>query len=384
MTIHFTSGTSGNEKGVAITYGAYHYACQNAISTMTVTPRDRLMSYLPLAHIAERMMIEGNAIFSGARVFFAHSLTTFAHDLQNAKPTAFMSVPRLWKNFQTAIHAKIPPALLNTLLAIPGVNLLTRWLIRRVLGLTNARLTGSGAAAMPVDLLKWYEKIGIPISEAWGLTETCGLSAMNYPYRSERAGTIGDAVPGTTMKVSDQGELLIKSIGVFQGYVNDEDANQIAFDEDGFFRTGDIAEWDHRIKGWRLSGRKNDTFKSSKGKFINPAHIETLLLMHPLVEQGCVIGEGRKQPIAIVQLANATPPNASTEQALLELRKTVNEQLEKHEQLDSILISANLWTPENELITPTMKVKRKKVNAFFAKSLQIENFSPVHWLEKID
>ena len=106
--------------------------------------------------------------------------------------------------------------------------------------------------------------------------------------------------------------------------------------------------------------------------------------MHPLVEQGCVIGEGRKQPIAIVQLANATPPNASTEQALLELRKTVNEQLEKHEQLDSILISANLWTPENELITPTMKVKRKKVNAFFAKSLQIENFSPVHWLEKID
>ena len=384
MTIHFTSGTSGNEKGVAITYGAYHYACQNAISSMTVSPSDRMMSYLPLAHIAERMMIEGNAIFSGARVYFVHSLATFARDLQAAKPTAFMSVPRLWKNFQTAIHAKIPAPILNRLLATPGINKLIQKLLRRVLGLSHARLTGSGAAAMPIELLRWYEKIGIPISEAWGLTETCGLSAMNYPYRSERAGTIGEAVPGTTMKVSHQGELLIKSEGVFHGYVDDNEANLAAFDDDGFFKTGDIAQWDHHIKGWRLSGRMNDSFKCTKGKFVSPAHIETLVQRHSLVEQVCVIGEGRKQPIALVQLATKTQPNADTEKALLQLRAEVNAQLEKHEQLDSLVISANVWTPENELLTPTMKVKRKRVITFFHQPLQAERFAPVHWLDKVN
>ena len=383
MTIHFTSGTNGPAKGVELTYQAYHYACQNTQQSMNVSAEDRFLSYLPLAHIAERMMIQGNAVFSGAPTYFVSSLDNFVTDLKYAKPTAFMSVPRLWKNFQTGIHSKIPPRVLDTLLSTPGISWVMKKLVRKLLGLSSARLTGSGAAAMPVELLKWYERIGIPISEAWGLTETCGLSTMNYPYDPKKAGTIGNAVPGTDIKLAADGELLIKSKGLFQHYADNAEATDVAFDQDGYFRTGDLAQWNEQTSAWQLLGRKNDTFKTSKGKFVNPAHIETQLNQNDLIEQSCVVGEGRKQPLALVQLASNEGENKSTADKLTQVLQTLNSQLEKHEQLEAIYVSQNAWTPENNMVTPTLKIRRRRIAENYQALLPETTGSEIGWLEKI-
>jgi long-subunit acyl-CoA synthetase (AMP-forming) len=368
MTIHQTSGTNGQPKGVELTFGAYHYACQQATEALAVSEQDRLISYLPLAHIAERMMIQGNAVFSGAQVYFVHSLATFAKDLRRAKPTAFMSVPRLWKNFQMAIEQKLPAPLLKTFMKYAVTRKLLGKLIRHLLGLRYARLTGSGAAAMPIELLQWYERIGIPISEAWGMTETCGLSAMNYPYRPERAGTIGQPIPGTEMKLSPEGEVLIRSKGITRAYFDDPAATHNAFTEDGFFKTGDKATWDETRQAWQLIGRMNDSFKSAKGKYVHPQVIESRLLTSPLIEQACVVGEGMAQPVAIVQLPESTLLDKFMEQ-LHTLLADVNSALEHHEQLARVFVSKEMWTPENQLLTPTMKPRRGNVSALIADHL---------------
>ena len=365
MTIHFTSGTSGKAQGVKLSYGAYHYACQNTRTAMKVTPEDRFLSYLPAAHIAERMMIQGNAVYSGAQLFFANDLSTFAADLKRAQPTAFMSVPRLWKNFQTAIHAKLPPSLVNTLLAIPGLNRLFGRLVRRLLGLSHARLTGSGAAAMPIDLLTWYEKLGIPISEAWGMTETCGLATMNYPFQSIAKGTVGQPVPQTEIRVSNEGELLIRSPGLFSGYFNDDDATQAAFNDAGFFHTGDIGQWQDPQQGWALTGRLRDPFKTSKGKFVNPGPIETRLQQEPLIDLACVFGENQPQPIAAVQLNQPPERIQGLTEVLENALATINRSLDSHEQLSALLVSDKAWTVESGWLTPTQKVRRRPISAHY-------------------
>jgi len=173
MTIVFTSGSTGSPKGVALSFGAYHYACNNSVRVLSVGRDDRLLSFLPIAHIAERMMIQGSAVYAGAQVSFVESAQTFARDLRRAQPTAFMAVPRLWKKFQTTIEARIPSPLLRTLLTIPGVRQWVQNRVRSALGLQHARLIGSGAAPLNESLIRWYQRLGIEICEGWGLTETC-------------------------------------------------------------------------------------------------------------------------------------------------------------------------------------------------------------------
>lgn len=366
MTIHFSSGTNGEPKGAELTYGAYFYACHHATTAMQVTQDDRLLSYLPLAHIAERMMIQGNGLYSGAQVYFVHSLESFVTDLNAAQPTAFMSVPRLWKNFQTAIHSKIPPPILNTLLRLPLLNTVIKRVVRNKLGLKHTRIPGSGAAAMPLDLLRWYHRLDIPISEAWGMTETCGLSTMNYPFRAERMGTVGEPLPGTELKVDEHGEVWIRSTAVFRGYVNDEVATAASFDADGYFRTGDKATWDDNVQGWRLQGRINESFKTAKGEFVHPQMIESQLLQFPDIEHACVMGEGAAQPLAVVQLATDALASVADSEHLEGIRKALNRGLAKHEQLSAIHSSDVIWSVENQLLTPTLKMRRQAVMRRFS------------------
>lgn len=381
MTIHFTSGTSGAAKGVKLSYGAYHYACRNTRSAMAVSPEDRFLSYLPAAHIAERMMIQGNAVYSGAQLFFANSLATFANDLKRAQPTAFMSVPRLWKNFQTAIHSKLPPVLVNTLLSIPGINRLFGKLVRRLLGLSHARLTGSGAAAMPVELLAWYEKLGIPIAEAWGMTETCGLATMNFPFESDAKGSVGRPVPETDIRLNSDGELTIRSPGLFSGYLDDDAATRAAFDQDGYFRTGDRGRWNAQKNGWELTGRLRDQFKTSKGKFINPGPIETQLQQEPLIDLACVFGELQPQPVAAIQLSEAPQAIDKLTEQLLETLARINSSLDPHERLSALMVSDKAWSVDSGLLTPTQKVRRANVSQRFLPQLPSTIEHPVIWLK---
>ena len=365
MTILYTSGSTGRPKGVVTSYGAYEYASRTGAEMMGVVPEDRALSYLPLAHVTERTVIVGPAIYSGYRLFFVDRLETFLADLLRAEPTLFISVPRLWVQFQIGVHKKIPPNRLDLLLKIPVIGKRVARKVRKGLGLDSCRLVGSGTAPISPLTLRWYENIGVHISEGWGMTETTGLSCTNLPFRNECIGTIGVPLPGTEMKLSDEGEILIRCPGLFTEYYKQPELTAEVFTADGFFHTGDKGEWDEDVQAFRITGRVKDLFKSGKGKYVAPVPIEGKLGGNPLIEQVCVMGAGLRAPVAVV-VPSAAAREASRESVDSSLETTlreVNDTLESHERLSTIYVVDDPWTIENGLLTPTMKIKRDKLEA---------------------
>jgi long-subunit acyl-CoA synthetase (AMP-forming) len=360
MTILYTSGSTGKPKGVVISYNAYCYTSTVAAATIEVTSDDHLFSYLPLAHITERTCTEGPAIYSGSEVSFTESLKTFQADLKRASPTVFISVPRLWVKFQSGIHAKIPPARLKLLLSIPVVGRLIAKKIRNELGFGNCRSFGSGSAPISPLTLKWYEKLGINIGEGWGMSETTGFACGNTPFEARRIGTIGVPLEGTEMKLSHEGEILLRSPGLFTEYYKQPGLTREVMTEDGFFHTGDKAEWDEALQAFRITGRVKDIFKSAKGKYVTPVPIEASLSGNPLLEQICVMGSGLPAPVAVVVLSEAAVhlPRENVEASLKATLIDVNRHLESHERLSHMVVVDDEWTTENGLLTPTLKVKR--------------------------
>jgi long-subunit acyl-CoA synthetase (AMP-forming) len=365
MTILYTSGSTGRPKGVVISYGAYEYASTTGAEKMGIMPEDRALSYLPLAHVTERTVIVGPAFYSGFQLFFSDRLETFLDDLLRAEPTLFISVPRLWVQFQTGVHRKIPPARLQLLLKIPVIGKRVARKVRKGLGLDSCRLVGSGTAPISPLTLRWYESIGVHISEGWGMTETSGLSCTNLPFRNECIGTIGAPLPGTEMKLSDKGEVLIRCPGLLTEYYKQPELTAEVFTDDGFFHTGDKGEWQEDIQAFRITGRVKDLFKSGKGKYVAPVPIEGKLAGNPLIDQVCVMGAGLRAPVAVV-VPSAAAREASRESSSSSFEKTlreVNGMLESHERLSTIFVVEDPWTIENGLLTPTMKIKRDKLEA---------------------
>ena len=381
MTILYTSGSTGNPKGVVISFGAYAYASMAARDIVDVSTEDHMFSYLPLAHVTERTVTAGPAIYGGTRCSFVESLKTFQQDLKRASPTIFISVPRLWVKFQTGVHSKIPPAKLDRLLSIPIVGGIVSKKIRRELGFENCRSFGSGSAPISPLTLEWYRKLGVNIGEGWGMSETSGLSCGNTPFQARRIGTIGVPVAGTEIKLSDEGEVLIKSPGLFTEYFKQPELTAEVFSEEGFFHTGDKAEWDKDLEAFRITGRVKDIFKSAKGKYVTPVPIESKLSGNPLLEQVCVMGAGLPAPVAVAVLSDAAHA-MSREDVEANLKTTlseVNQSLESHERLGRIIVVDDEWTTENGLLTPTLKVKRDVLEDKY-RELISENFdSPVVW-----
>jgi len=360
LSIMYTSGSTGKPKGVVVTLGAYNYASQTNVTVAGLAESDRFISYLPLAHITERAVIQGPALYCGSTVYFVESLDTFQHDLQTARPTKFLSVPRLWTKFQTGVYKKLPPTKLKILLAIPGLNKLIAKKIRQGLGLDECDLFGSGTAPISPATLHWYHRIGIPISEGWGMTETCGLSCTNITFNPSMLGTIGNPIPGTEIKVSDQGELLIRTPGLFKEYYKQPELTKESFTEDGFFKTGDKVERDEKLQAFRITGRVKDLFKTEKGKYVAPVPIESKLADNPNIEQICVMGSGQPQPVAVVVLSE-NGQELTKEDATVSLETTLNKvnlTLEAHEKLARVIVADSDWTIDNGLLTPTMKIKR--------------------------
>ena len=382
MTILYTSGSTGQPKGVVISYGAYEYASTVGADTMEITSADRALSYLPLAHITERTVIAGPAFYSGYPLFFVDKLETFLTDLLRCEPTLFISVPRLWVQFQIGVHKKMPPEKLDRLLKIPFLGKRVARKVREGLGLGSARLIGSGSAPISPLTLRWYEKIGVNISEGWGMSETSGLACTNMPFRSEGIGTIGQPLPGTEMKLSDEGEVLIRSPGVFTEYYKQPDLTAEVFTNDGFFHTGDKADWNEDIQAFRITGRVKELFKSGKGKYVAPVPIEGKLAGNPLVDQVCVMGAGLRAPVAVVVPSAAAAEMSRDDVAgsLEETLRAVNDMLESHEKLASVFVVDDPWTIENDLLTPTMKFKRDKLEARYADVIRQEGGAIV-WAE---
>lgn len=359
FSLIYTSGSTGNPKGVELTYRNIGFSGTTAVRNLGFTPQDRLISYLPLAHITERAMIEYASLNHGCTVTFNESLDTFQEDLRSANPSMFISVPRLWMKFQSGILAKIPPQKLDRMLRIPVLSSLVKKKIKAQLGLTNARLCGSGAAPISPAVLEWYCKLGIPISEGFGMSETSGLAISNYPFAKDKIGSVGVPAEGVEVKFSDAGELLIRSDGVVKGYYKDAEKSAETF-VDGWLHTGDKGDMD--AQGYlRITGRMKEMFKSGKGKYITPVPIEGMLSENCYIDQICVMGSGLPQPVAVVVLSETMTKNAGLDvikrSLVVSLQKT-NDRLEAHQKLDSIIIAKDPWTIESGLLTPTMKIKR--------------------------
>ncbi len=389
--IIYTSGSTGQPKGVMHSFGRISAATSGFISSFAprvpATMEWRLLSYLPLAHVFERAVIECLSLMRGdVHVFFAESLDTFVADLNRARPTVFVSVPRLWSKFQQGVFKKMPPKKLNLLLSIPILGRIVGKKVLTGLGLDQVQLAASGSAPIPAELIAWYRRLGLNLLEGYGMTEDFAFShastaAANAP------GCVGAPYSGVEVKLSEEGEILIKSPGQFVGYYKRADLDAESFTSDGFFRTGDKGE--RRADGLlKLTGRVKELFKTAKGKYVAPSPIENRLNEHPMVELSMVSGVGYPAAYGLVVLAEDLRPKlgdaavkANVEAEMKQLRKDVNAGLSGYEQLQMLVIAREPWTIENACLTPTMKIKRTAIEGRVAGQLDAwyANKSPVLW-----
>ena len=388
-TIIYTSGTTGNPKGVMHSFKSMAWGLKSATGKGRVQMNvdDQLLSYLPLAHVAERMLIEQGALINGSHIFFAESLDTFVQDLGRARPTVFFSVPRLWVKFQQGIHTKFPPKKLNFLLGLPIIGSIVRRKILKGLGLDNCRLAAGGAAPMPPDMLRWYRDIGLDLIEVYGMTENSGVSHGTLPG-TMRPGTVGMPYEGVESRIDKEtGEIQMRAPCLMLGYYKDPKQTADTFTADGWLRTGDKGKLE-ADGSLRITGRVKDIFKSSKGKYVAPAPIEDLLVNHPDVEACAVTGANFAQPLAIIMLSadalarSGTPDGkAAITESLTAHLKAVNAQLEAHEKLDCVAVVSTTWSPENGFVTPTFKVKRARVEESYSGQYEgwLTQRKPVVW-----
>jgi long-chain acyl-CoA synthetase len=370
-TVMYTSGTTGNPKGVMHSFDTFAWSIGSGLKRITLDASSRMLSYLPLAHVAERTLIEHGWLRANAHVFFAESLDTFAQDLRRARPTAFFSVPRLWVKFQQGVHAKMPPARLQRLLSLPIVGAVVRRKVLAGLGLDACSFAGGGAAPMPPELLHWYARLGLEIIEVYGMTENCGISHATLPGRP-RPGTVGLPYDGVESRVdAATGEIQVRSPGVMLGYYREPALTRAALSADGWLGTGDKGALD-ASGALRITGRVKDLFKTSKGKYVAPAPIEDRLVMNPAVEACVVTGANLGQPLGIVMLS----PDAATraqddagrralETSLEAHLDAINATLDPHERLDCLVAVTTPWTVESGFVTPTMKVRRNRIEEVY-------------------
>jgi long-chain acyl-CoA synthetase len=360
-TIIYTSGTTGHPKGVVHCYRAPRHVGSRSLDIFKITADDRALSFLPLAHVAERLLVATNSIYSGMQINFTQSLSTFQRDLCAVRPTIFFSVPRLWKKFQGGILEKMPQEKLAWLLRIPFVKGMVAQKVRKTLGLDQARIIVSGAAAISPALLDWYAKIGIQIAEGYGMTENFAYGFIGRP-NAYKPGTVGKAMPDNGFKLSEEGEILFKCPTLMQGYYKEDEKTREALDAQGYYKTGDLGEVDSQ--GYlRISGRIKEIFKTEKGEYVAPAPIEAQLASFKGFEQICLAGSGLTQPVAIVTLAEAYQKSPRNEigDAIDKFVKQLNGQLLNHEKISGVVISTKDWSPDTGFVTPTLKVKRNKV-----------------------
>lgn len=359
MTIIYTSGSTGQPKGVVHTYRTICWAARNSLNALSVNTDDRLLSYLPLAHITERVLVELAAFYAASRIFFVESLDTFQRDVHAAQPTLFVSVPRLWTKFQMGVLAKMPQKKLDFLLSLPIIRNIVSRKIRTGLGIDKARFWASGSAPLAPPVIEWFHRVGINISEGWGMTENSAYGTASVPFRADKIGTIGRAYNGVDIRLSDDGEIQVKSPCNMVEYYLEPEKTAETFTTDGYLKTGDKGAIDS--EGFiRITGRLKDIFKTEKGKYVTPAPIEASLMANPIIEQVCVTGTNLPQPVAIVVLSDVAQKydRQGVGMKLASTLDVVNAKLEAHQKVDRIIVVDEPWTVENNLLTPTLKVKR--------------------------
>ena len=358
-TIIYTSGTTGDPKGVMHKFFNFSFSTTNAVQALPLK-EESFFSYLPLCHIAERLLVEMGSIYTGGKVYFAESLDTFSSNLAEASPSVFLGVPRIWTKFQQGILSKLPQNKLNILLSIPLVSFLIKKKIQKGLGLSKAKHIFTGAAPTPAALIKWFERLGITIQEAYAMTENTCYSHVSFKNKI-KIGSVGQALPYCEVKLSERNEILIKHDALMDGYYKEEGQTNETI-KNGWLHTGDEGEIDEN--GFlTITGRVKDIFKTSKGKYVAPSPIEMKLSANKNIEQVCVVGNGMPQPIALITLSEIGLSKQKEDliKSLEKILKIVNTNLDAHERLQNIVVLNEEWNIENKLLTPTMKIKRNSI-----------------------
>jgi len=380
--IIYTSGSTGQPKGAMHNFARISevgHGIAKRINDSLGHDRDhRMLSYLPLAHVFERAWAETVALVHGRiHMYFAESLDTFIQDLNRAQPTIFVSVPRLWLKFQQGVFAKMPAKKLNLLLSLPFIGKVVAQKVLTGLGLNKVEMAGSGSAPLPPDLIRWYRRLGLNLVEGYAMTEDFAYSHSSDETYNE-PGYVGIPYEGVQVRISDEGEILIKSPGQMVGYYKRPDLDAESFTADGFFKTGDLGS--RRPDGQlKITGRLKELFKTSKGKYVAPAPIENLLNAHPMIELSMVSGSGFESAYALVVLAEDLRPKlkqsevrTEVEKALADLLAEVNQGIADYERLKMLVVASEPWSIENGCLTPTMKIKRSRIE--YAVQHQLDNW----------
>ena len=410
-TLLYTSGTTGNPKGVVITHGSVLYECKTAEMSGSTTMGVRWVSYLPLAHIAERMFTLYLAFYSAGHTYFCHNTTDLVRTVGAVKPTAFFGVPRVWEKIQAGIQALLTmeqdeakratvaaamdvgreyvqscqfgnttPDELAARFAAADAAVLTP--IKGLLGLDQAVNVVSAAAPLPPEVAAFFAGLGMKILDVYGMTETTGAFTTNTPT-AFRLGTVGRPVAGIEVKIADDGEILARGPLNTPGYLNLPDQTRALLDEDGWLHTGDIGTID--ADGFvSVVDRKKELIITSGGENISPAAVENALVANPLIGQALSFGDRRRFVVALLTLDGEVAPawarargieasslaelaeNPVVLQAVGEAVAAANEQLARVQQVKRWRLLPVEWTAESEELTPTFKLKRRIIHNKYA------------------
>lgn len=384
-TIIYTSGTTGNPKGAVYD----HLRIANLLSVVGKDIQSRIpdvdfihfVSYLPLAHVFERGNVELASIKLPCDVSFLESQAKFGETMQEICPTVFAGVPRIWSMFKKKIEAKLPEKKLNILLKIPVLSSLIKRKIKRALGFQRTQAFVCGASHVPVDVLHFFKKLGINILEGYGQTESLAYATLTHE-ETIRQSYVGEPRQGVKIKVGEGDELLLHTDFLMKAYHKDPQATKEMLNEQGWLKTGDIVHVDEKQRV-RILGRLSDTFKNQKGEFVHPVRVEETFERDDDIEYLCLVGQGLPGNLLIVNLSEE---GKKVDRALLEDHlKTrmgnANRLLHEFDKIASILVVNEEWNIDNNLITPTFKVKRRFIIAKYQNILQqaFDNKEKVVW-----
>ena len=373
-TIIFTSGTTGNPKGVMLTYQAI-----DGIKVVLDDPNNPLgikhtgnndfISYLPLNHIFERVVIEWCSFRYGGTISFVESIETFGQNLKEVQPHVFAAAPRVWTKLQMGILSKFPQKKLDTLLKIPLFSTILKKLIRKGLGFSRVRVTVSGSAPMPVELIEWFRKVGVYITNGYGMTENCAICSSVDGKDFNKLNTVGKPQKGVELKIDEgTGEILMRGPFVMIGYYKNEELSNETL-RGGWLHTGDKGFLD---KGGYLhiTGRVADSFKTSKGEYIEPLTLEQFFVNMNEIEEVCVVGLGIAQPICLIQLSEIGKSTSrdNLSKMFLDKFESINSDLVNYKKISTIVIVKDEWTQENGIVGPTQKLKRGAVDEKYNKN----------------
>src|SRR4051794_36407550 len=415
LTLIYTSGTTGPPKGVQIMHKNELVAGRSFDQIIQFPAGASVVSYLPMAHIAERSCSQYLPIMFGFTVTDCPNAREVVGSLPDARPSWFFSVPRIFEKLQAALEAGLAaeqdeqkrqatqwaigvglkkvraeqagegvPAELAEEYEKADSMVLSK--IRERLGLDRLEALNVGAAPCPAEVIEFFHALGLPLAELWGMSETCGAGTCNRPDHI-KIGTVGPAAPGVEIKLAEDGEVLMKSGVVMKGYRNDEEKTRETIDSDGWLHTGDIGELDD--DGFlKIVDRKKELIINAAGKNMSPANIEAKVKTSSgLIGQAICVGDRRPYNVALITLDPDVAPGFASEHGLPddygalaeadavieEVQKGVdraNEQLARVEQIKKFRILPEDWEPGGDELTPTMKLKRKPIHEKYADEIE--------------